>query len=96
MFLGLTQKLKMAAKNGGKMIFSKVLSVDSVDTLRVKIFVEIAQHQNFRRNCSISLRFQDKCVFAFSALRQIVTFSKSLISRPFCIGSLPKVFQTSI
>ena len=36
--------------------------------------------------------------FAFSALRKIVTFSKSLISRPFCIGSLQKVndLQTSI
>ena len=48
--------------------------------------------QIFGRNCSISLRFRDKCVFALSALRKIVTYSKSLISRPFCIGSLPKIF----
>ena len=63
------------------------LPVDSADTLWVKIFVEIAL------SCSVF-----KCVFAFSALRKFVTFSKSLISRPFCIVSLPKVndFQTSI
>ena len=54
--------------------------------------------QKFRRNCSISLRFPDKCVFTFSAFKKIATFSKSLISWPFCIGSFPKVndFQTSI
>ena len=64
------------------------LPVDSADTLYFKIFVKIA----------LSRSVSDKCVFAFSALRKIVTFSKSLISRPFCIGSLPKVndFQTSI
>ena len=52
----------------------------------------------FRRNCSISLSFWDKCVFTFSALREIVMFSWSLISRPLCNGSIPKVndFQTSI
>ena len=54
--------------------------------------------RKFRRNRSISHRFWDKRVFVFSALRKIVTFSKSLISRPFCIGSFRKVidFQTCI
>ena len=41
-FLNFTQKFKMAAKNGGKMIFGKKSPVDSADTLRVKNFVEIA------------------------------------------------------
>ena len=31
--------------------------------------------QKFSRNCSISLCFRDKCVFAFSVLRKIVMFS---------------------
>ena len=54
--------------------------------------------RKFRRNRSISHRFSDKHVFVFSALRKIETFSKLLISRPFCIGSLRKVidFQTCI
>ena len=43
-FLRLTQKIKMAAKNGVKMIckICKKWPVDSADTQRVKIFVEIA------------------------------------------------------
>ena len=31
--------------------------------------------KKFHQNCSISLRLGDKCVFAFSALRKIATFS---------------------
>ena len=62
MFLRLTQKFKMAAKSAGKIIFASRLCKYSVG-------------QKFRRNCSISLRFRDKCVFAFSALRKIMTFS---------------------
>ena len=80
-FLHLTQKFKMAAKIGGKMIFAKSYQY----TCRYPAL------QSFRQNCSILLRFRDKCSFAFSALRKIVTFSKLLISQPFCIGSLPKV-----
>ena len=86
--LCLTQKFKMATKMTVKRFFQKVAS-------RLWRYPAL---QNFRQNCSISLRFQDKCVFAFSALRKLVTFNKSLISRPFCIGSLPKLndFHMSI
>ena len=79
-FLRLTQKFKMAA---GKRFLQKVVSR----------FYRYPVGQNFRQNCSISLRFRDKCVF-----RKIVTFTKSSISRSLCIGSLPKVndFQKSI
>ena len=80
-FLRLTQKFKMAAKSGGKMILRKVASR----------LCRCPASQNFHRNYSISLRFRDKCVFVFSALRKIVTFNKSLRSQPFYIGSLPKV-----
>ena len=58
MFLCLMQKFKMDAKSGGKTIFCKKSPVDSADILRIK---------NFRRNHSISLRYQDKRVFAFNA-----------------------------
>ena len=39
-FFGFTQKFKMAAKNGGKMVLEK-LSVDSAPTLSVKNLVKI-------------------------------------------------------
>ena len=91
--------------------FYKKSPVDSTDTLWVKNFIEITLSRSvIKINVvffslseklpvdSASLHYRDKCVFVFSALRKIVTFSKSLISWPFCIGSLPKVndFQTSI
>ena len=41
-FLCFTQKFKMAAKSGGKTFFCEIMPVDSVDTLWVKNFVEIA------------------------------------------------------
>ena len=40
-FLHFSQKFKMAAKSGGKMLFCKSSPVGSVDTLWVKNFVEI-------------------------------------------------------
>ena len=49
------QKFKMAAKNGGKTIFGKSLEY----TLQVTWGSKIC------RNCFISHRFQDKCVFVF-------------------------------
>ena len=55
MFLRLRQKLKMAAKSGGKTIFGKVASR----------LCRYSRSQKFCRNCSISLRFQDKHIFAF-------------------------------
>ena len=56
-FLHFTQKFKMAVKNGGKMILRKVASR----------LCRYPTHQKFCQNCSISLRFQDKRVFAFYA-----------------------------
>ena len=56
-FLRLRQKFKMAAKSGGKTILGKVASG----------LYKYPVGQKFRRNCSISLCFRDKCVFAFSA-----------------------------
>ena len=47
-FFHLTQKFKMAAKNGRKMTFGKKLPVESVDILEAKNFVQIAVF------CSIS------------------------------------------
>ena len=41
-FLYFTQKFNMAAKSGGKKLFSKKLPVDSADTQWVKNFIEIA------------------------------------------------------
>ena len=63
--------------------------VCSLDTLWVENFDEIA--------LSRTVSEIDAILF-FSALRKIVAFSKSLISRPFCIGSLRKVndFQACI
>ena len=84
---------------GQKLLQNRSISLRFRDKRVFAFNAEIQDgRQNFRQNCSISLCFQDKCVFAFSALIKIVTFSKLLISKPFCIGSLPKVndFQTSI
>ena len=41
-FLRFTQKFKMAAKNGGKTIFSEKSPVHSANTLQFKNFIEIA------------------------------------------------------
>ena len=87
-FLRFTQKFKMAAKNSGKTILAK--SCTQLCTYPCG--------QKFHLNRSISHRFRHIKDFSFSELRKFVLFSLSLISQPFCFGSLPKVndFQTSI
>ena len=54
--LRLTQKFKMASKSGRKTIFRKIASR----------LCRYAVGQKFRRNPSISLRFQNKQVFVFN------------------------------
>ena len=59
-YLHLMQKFKMATKSGGKRFLEKVAS--RLCTYPVG--------KEFRRNRSISLRFRDKCFFAFYAETQ--------------------------
>ena len=56
-FLYFMQKFKMAAKSGEKLFLRKV----------ARRLCRYLVCQKFCRNCSISLRFRDKHVFAFNA-----------------------------
>ena len=56
-FLHFTHKFKMAAKMAGKLLLGNCASR----------LCRYSAGQKFRRNCSISHHFQDKCVFVFYA-----------------------------
>ena len=57
--LRFTQKFKMAAKSGGKVIFCARSPVDSADTLWVQNFIEIALSRNVSK-INVLLRFTQK------------------------------------
>ena len=59
--LHFTQKFKMAAKSGGKVIFCEKLPVDSAYTLWVKNLVEIALSRTVSKINALYAEIQDGC-----------------------------------